>query len=72
MKETHWLWTALLLVILIGWAQYLYFRLKLAVANHRANLLQADLNAAREVLKRHPLDALEYVEMAKEACAKVK
>ena len=73
MKEIYVLIVVLVVVIAFFSAALYYFktRVKIEVLKHKVRLLETDLRIARDVLARHPLDALEYVSLAQEASAKV-
>lgn len=62
MDQAFWLWIALLLVILIGWLQYLHFKVRVAVLDHRLLLHRLDLNIARKYIRQHPQDMAAYVD----------
>ena len=67
-KEMHLVWWLVTLaIIVVGWVQYLWFRAKISVLEFKVRYVQTDLNVAREVLKRHPADALDYVSLVQEA-----
>lgn len=60
--QNFWLWVALMVVILIGWLQYLHSRFKLHVQAHKLHLHQIDLAIARKYIRRNPQDLAAYVD----------
>lgn len=61
-SQTFFLWIALLVVIMIGWIQYLHFKLKVAGLQHRLLLHRLDLDIARNYIRKHPQDMAAYVD----------
>lgn len=70
-EHANWLWGALwfavLAAILIGWFQYLHFKVKLAVVEHRLFLHRLDLDIARKYIRQHPQDMAAYVDEVQKA-----
>ena len=57
-----WLWIALLVVILIGWIQYLHFKVKIAGLEHRLFLHRLDLDIARKYIRQNPQNMAAYAD----------